>query len=140
MSFHIEHRLDNRHQRTGTFASRGEAVLAALRLKTTPVLIIEGDDSVSPGDGAVVAVVLKRGEVVTAGAEPAWWSSISEPSRKKLLAGGQLDTDVVTDVTDAGGGVAATAWERGPMDEWELTPAADHNWVRVEAARRDVQR
>ncbi|KQR39223.1 hypothetical protein [Microbacterium sp. Leaf159] len=74
MSFHLEHRLDGRQHRTGTFASRGDALLAALRTPRMPVLIVEGAGSVSPGAGEVTAVVLKRGEVLPSRDEPAWWS------------------------------------------------------------------
>lgn len=137
MSFHIEHTLDGRQTRTGAYDSLGEAVMAALGVKRAPVLIV--DDSVSSADGQPVAVVLKKGEVLTATDEPEWWSRLKKAYQEKLLAGGRLDAAVVTDLTDAGGAVAATAWESGPVEEWELTPASDHDWVRFEAARRAVR-
>lgn len=136
MSFHIEHTLDGRQTSTGAYDSLGEAVMAALGVKRAPVLIV--DDSAG-GDAGTVAVVLKKGEVLTATAEPEWWGRLKTPSQQKLLAGGRLDASVVTDITDAGGAVAATAWESGPVEEWELTPASDHDWVRFEAARRSIR-
>ncbi|MFJ4998848.1 hypothetical protein ACIP5T_11880 [Microbacterium sp. NPDC088619] len=136
MTFHIEHTLDGRHTSTGSYDSLGAAVIAALGVKRAPVLVV--DDSAT-GDADAVAVVLKKGEVLTATAEPEWWGRLKTPSRQKLLAGGRLDAAVVTDITDAGGAVAATAWESGPVDEWELTPASDHDWVRFEAARRSIR-
>ena len=139
MSFHIEHHLDGRHHRSGVYASRGDAVLAALRVKAAPVLIVEGDDSVPPGGGDVVVVVLKAGEIINFGEQPSWWTGLPNASQEKLLEGGRLHADVVTAIAHAGGSVAATAWEGGPTDEWELTPAEDHNWVRAEAARRRVR-
>lgn len=139
MSFHIEHYQDGRHHRSGVYASRGDAVLAALRVKAAPVLIVEGDDSVSPGGGDVVAVVLKAGEIINVGEKPSWWAELPNASQEKVLEGGRLDAAVVTAVAHAGGSVAATAWEGGPADEWELTPAEDHTWVRAEAARRIVR-
>ncbi len=137
MSFHIEHTLDGRQTSTGAYDSLGEAVMAALGVKRAPVLIV--DDSVSSADGQPVAVVLKKGEVLTATDEPEWWSRLKKASQEKLLAGGRLDAAVVTDLTDAGGAVAATAWESGPVEEWELTPASDHDWVRFEAARQAIR-
>lgn len=139
MSFHIEHLQDGRHHRSGVFASRGDAVLVALRAKVAPVLIVEGGDSVSPGGGDVVVVVLKAGEIVSVGEQPSWWAGLPTASQKMLLAGGHLDAATVDAVAHAGGSVAATAWEGGPTDEWELTLAEDHNWVRTEAARRKVR-
>jgi hypothetical protein len=136
MSFHIEHTLDGRHTRTGTYDSLGEAVIAALGVKRAPVLVV---DESADGDADAVAVVLKKGEVLTAAAEPEWWGRLKKASQQKLLAGGRLDAAVVSDLTDAGGAVAATAWESGPVEEWELTPASDHDWVRFEAARRQVR-
>lgn len=135
MSFHIEHTLDGRRTSIGSYDSLGEAVMAALGVKRAPVLVVD-DDS---GDADAVAVVLKKGEVLTATAEPEWWGRVRKPSQEKLLAGGPLDAIVVTDVTEAGGAVAATAWESGPVEEWELTPASDHDWVRFEAARRSIR-
>ena len=135
MSFHIEHALDGRHTRTGTYDSLGEAVMAALGVKRPPVLIVDDDSATEDA----VAVVLKKGEVLTATAEPEWWSRLKKASQQKLLAGGRLDAAVVTDLTDAGGAIAATEWESGPVEEWELTPASDHDWVRFEAARRSVR-
>lgn len=139
MSFHIEYRAKGEHHRAGTYDSRGEAVLAALREKAEPALIVEGADETPPGSGGVVAVVLKRGEVVSVGAAPEWWGSIREQSRKKLLAGDVLDPKVVANVTEAGGAVVAVGWESGPMSEWELTPPSDHDWVRAEAAVRRIR-
>ena len=136
MTFHIEHTLDGRHTSNGSYDSLGEAVIAALGVKRAPVLVV--DDSAA-ADADAVAVVLKKGEVLTATAEPEWWARLKTPSQQKLLAGGRLDAAVVTDITDAGGAVAATAWESGPVDEWELTPASDHDWVRFEAARRSIR-
>lgn len=135
MSFHIEHTLDGRHTSSGSYDSLGEAVIAALGVRRAPVLVVD-DDS---GDPDAVAVVLKKGEVLTATAEPEWWGRVKKTSQEKLLSGGRLDAGVVTDITEAGGAVAATAWESGPVEEWELTPASDHDWVRFEAARRSVR-
>lgn len=139
MSFHIEYRVKGDHRREGTYDSRGEAVLAALRAKAEPALIVENAEGADAGTGDVVAVVLKRGEIVSVGPAPEWWGSIREPSRKKLLAGGVLDAKVVADVTEAGGSVFALDWESGPMSEWELTPPSDHDWVRAEAAVRGIR-
>ncbi|MDR6143443.1 hypothetical protein QE375_002997 [Microbacterium foliorum] len=136
MSFHIEHTLDGRRTSTGSYDTLGEAVIAALGVRRAPVLVVE--DS-APGDADAVAVVLKKGEVLTATAEPEWWGRVTKASQQKLLAGSRLDAAVVTDLTDAGGAVAATAWESGPVEEWELTPASDHDWVRFEAARRAIR-
>ncbi|WP_394195079.1 hypothetical protein [Microbacterium foliorum] len=136
MSFHIEHTLDGRRASTGAYDSLGEAVMAALGVKRPPVLVV--DDSAVSGTDAVAAV-LKKGEVLTATPEPEWWGRVKKASQDKLLAGGRLDAAVVTDLTDAGGAVAATAWESGPVEEWELTPASDHDWVRFEAARRSIR-
>ena len=136
MSFHIEHTLDGRRASTGAYDSLGEAVMAALGVKRPPVLVV--DDSADSGADAVAAV-LKKGEVLTATPEPEWWGRVKKTSQDKLLAGGRLDAAVVTDLTDAGGAVAATAWESGPVEEWELTPASDHDWVRFEAARRSIR-
>lgn len=136
MGFHIEHTLDGRHTSTGSYDSLGEAVIAALGVRRAPVLVV--DDS-APGDADAVAVVLKKGEVLTATAEPEWWGRLKKPSQEKLLTGGRLDAGVVTDITEAGGAVAATAWESGPVEEWELTPASDHDWVRFESARRSIR-
>ncbi|MEV7799601.1 hypothetical protein AB0O14_10955 [Microbacterium foliorum] len=135
MSFHIEHTLDGRHTSSGSYDSLGEAVMAALGVKRAPVLVVD-DDS---GDADAVAVVLKKGEVLTATAEPEWWGRVKKPSQEMLLVGGRLDAGVVADITEAGGAVAATAWESGPVEEWELTPASDHDWVRFEAARRSIR-
>ena len=136
MSFHIEHSAGGR---TDGYDSLGEAVIAALHLTHAPVLIVSDGDSTSPGEAQVVAAVLKKGEVLTATPEPEWWGRLKGSSQQKLLAGGRLDAVVVEDLTDAGGAVAATAWEGGPVDEWELTPASDHDWVRFEAARRLIR-
>ena len=114
-------------------------MLAALRAKAEPALIVEDAEGAASEAGDVVAVVLKRGEIVSIGSAPEWWDSIREPSRKKLLAGGVLDAKVVADVTEAGGSVFAVGWESGPMSEWELTPPGDHDWVRAEAAVRSVR-
>jgi hypothetical protein len=139
MSFHIERTIDGRAHRSGTFDSRGEAILAALATKDAPVLVVEDDDSVSPGNGTVVSAVLKRGEILNASAEPTWWSSVSESTRQALLHSGVLSERVVTDITHAGGAVGATQWVSGPMSQWELVPSTDHDWVRFEAARRAVR-
>lgn len=139
MSFHLEHLLDGRHHRTGTFNSHGEALLAALRIRQTPVLIVEDADNVSPGSGDVITVVLQRGELIPSRDEPSWWAGVGRTTQRALLNGDTLSADVVTDVTRAGGTVVASAWESGPIGDWELTPTSDGEWIRFEAARRQVR-
>ncbi|MEJ1088204.1 hypothetical protein WDU99_07735 [Microbacterium sp. Mu-80] len=136
MSFHIEYRLGGKPNCAG--ASRGDAILRALQAKKSPALIVEGEGTTF-GRGEVVAVILGAGEVITPGPQPAWWDLVSEQTRSALLAGAPLSADVVTDVTSAGGTVVATAWESGPMSNWELSPASDQDWVRAQAAIRQVR-
>ncbi|MBT2484096.1 MULTISPECIES: hypothetical protein [unclassified Microbacterium] len=139
MSFHIEHTLNGRHHSSGEFPTQGDALLAALGVKRPPVLIVDDASTVPPAAGDVVAAVLKKGEILSRGTEPGWWGSIRETTRRKVLAGASLDANAVADITDAGGTVVATAWESGPIEEWELTPPSDSDWVRLEAACRQVR-
>lgn len=138
MSFHIESRIGGKPHRTGSSSSRGEAILGALQAKKTPALIVEGEGTAF-GLGEVVAVILGAGEIITPGPQPAWWELVSKQTRSALLAGAPLSADVVTDVTSAGGTVVATAWASGPMSDWELSPASDQDWVRAQAATRQVR-
>lgn len=86
MDFHIEYRRGGKQNSTGTSASRGDAILAALQAKVTPALIVEGHGTTF-GRGEVVAVILGAGEIVTRGPQPAWWDRISKPTQSALLAG-----------------------------------------------------
>ena len=138
MGFHIEYRIAGKPNRTGSSPSRGDAILSALHAKKTPALIVEGDGTTF-GHGEVVAVVLGAGEIITPGPQPAWWDRIGEPTRSALLSGTPLSRDVVSDITGAGGTVVATAWESGPVSDWELSPSSDQAWVRAEAAVRQIR-
>ncbi|MFK4852278.1 hypothetical protein ACI3KT_11630 [Microbacterium sp. ZW T6_19] len=114
MTFHLEYCDKNTHRREGAHSSRGEAVLAALSVKSAPVLIIDGVRE------ELVAVVLKRGEVVSVGMQPAWWDDVSDTAKTALVGGGQLSADTVEAVTRAGGSVVASSWSGGSVDEWHL--------------------